>query len=88
MDTQVFGMSTDFIASLAQFAKETHASFPLLSDHDRKISELYGVLIPQMGIANRATFVIDKDGRIAEIIQGNSAIDPSGAETACSRLRK
>jgi len=37
-------------------------------------------------VANRATFIIDEDGKIASIEEGNSAIDPSGAETACSRL--
>lgn len=88
MDTQVLGISTDFIASLSHFAKELNASYPLLSDHDRKVAEMYGVLIPQMGIANRATFVIDMDGKIAEIVEGNTAIDPTGAETACSRLHK
>ena len=36
-------------------------------------------------MANRATFVVDKDGKIAYIEEGNSAIDPTGASTACSR---
>jgi peroxiredoxin len=81
-------MSTDFIATLAHWSKELNASYPLLSDHDRKISELYGVLMPQNGLANRATFVIDMDGKIAEITEGSAAIDPTAAETACSRLKK
>lgn len=88
MDSEVLAVSTDFIATLGHWAKELPATFPLLSDHDRKLSETYGVLIPAMGIANRATFVIDMDGKIAEIQEGSSAIDPSGAETACSRLKK
>jgi peroxiredoxin Q/BCP len=79
-------MSTDAAPTLAHWAKELGAEFPLLSDHDRKISELYGVLIPQMGMANRTTFVIDMDGRIAYIEEGTAAIDPTGADTACSRL--
>jgi len=58
----------------------------MLSDHMRKVSEQYGVLITQMGVANRVTFVIDKDGKIANIEEGNSAIDISGADEACSRL--
>jgi len=81
-------MSTDFIATLAHWGKELNASYPLLSDHEREISKLYGVLMPERGIANRATFVIGMDGKIAEITEGSSAIDPSGAETACSRLKK
>jgi len=57
----------------------------MLSDHMRKVSEEYGVLIPAMGVANRATFVIDKDGKIVNIQEGRDAIDPSGADEACSR---
>jgi len=52
----------------------------------RKVSELYGVLMPQVGLASRATFVIDKDGKIANIEEGNGAIDTAGADAACSRL--
>ena len=52
----------------------------------RKVSELYGVLMPQVGLASRATFVIDKDGKIANIEEGNGAIDTAGADLACSRL--
>jgi peroxiredoxin len=61
-------------------------SFPLASDHMRKVAAAYGVLIPEAGMANRATFVIDKNGRIVYIEEGSSAVDPSGAATACSRL--
>ena len=60
----------------------------MLSDHSRKVSELYGVLIPKMGIANRATFVVDTDGKIVNIEEGSAALDPAGAETACSRIKK
>jgi peroxiredoxin len=84
----VLAISTDFVATLAHWAKELNATYPLLSDHDRKLSELYGVLMPAMGIANRATFVIDTDGKIAEIQEGSAAIDPAGAETACRRVKK
>lgn len=59
----------------------------MLSDHMRKVSEEYGVLIPAMGIANRVTFVIDSDGKIADIQENKAALDPTGAETACSRLK-
>lgn len=83
----MLAISTDFIATLNHWSKELNAGYPLLSDHDRKIAELYGVLIPAMGIANRATFVVDQDGKIAEITEGNAAMDPTGAETACSRLK-
>jgi peroxiredoxin len=60
--------------------------FPLLSDFaKREVSAAYGVLMPENGMANRSTFVVDKEGKIVYIEQGNTAIDPTGAETACSR---
>jgi thioredoxin-dependent peroxiredoxin len=83
----VLAISTDFIATLSHWSKELGAEFPLVSDHDRKLSELYSVLIPQMGIANRTTFVVDMEGKIALIEEGSSAIDPAGADAACSRLK-
>jgi thioredoxin-dependent peroxiredoxin len=87
MDVQVLAISTDFGPTLAHWKKELNLSYPLLSDHMRKVSELYGILIPELGIANRVTFVVDMDGKIAEIQEGKEALDPSGAETACSRLK-
>jgi peroxiredoxin len=59
---------------------------PFLSDFsNRQVAKAYGVLIEQAGVANRATFVVDKDGKISYIEEGNSAIDPTGASEACSR---
>jgi peroxiredoxin len=43
-------------------------------------------LITELGIANRSTFVIDKEGKIQYIEEGKTAVDSSGAEAACSRL--
>lgn len=89
METQVFGISTDNIPSQKVFAEQTGASFPILSDFaKRNVAREYGVLMEDRGIANRATFVVDKEGKIAYIEEGSSAIDPNGAEMACSRARK
>ena len=52
----------------------------------RNVSEAYGILIKNLGVSNRATFVVDKEGKIASTEEGNVAIDPTGADTACSRL--
>ena len=83
----VFGISTDNVPSQKAFAEKLNLSFPLLSDFaNRKVAAAYGVLIPERGFANRATFVIDKEGKIQHIEEGSGAIDPTGAETACSRL--
>lgn len=85
--TQVFGISADNIPSQKEFVDKLKLTFPLLSDFaKRQVAAEYGVLFADYGFANRATFVIDKDGRIQHIEEGSGAIDPTGAETACSRL--
>lgn len=84
----MLAVSTDFMPTLSHWAKELNTTYPLLSDHDGKVAESYGVLIPNMRLANRATFVIDTEGKIVEIVEGSAALDPTGAETACSRVRK
>ena len=84
---EVFGVSTDNSPSQKEFATKLGLSFPILSDFkDRKVSEEYGILIKEMGIANRVTFVIDKEGKIEFMESGGDAIAIMGAGDACSRL--
>ena len=35
------------------------------------------------GYANRAPFVLGKDGKVTKVPEGKYALDPSGAPTAC-----
>ena len=86
-NAQVFGISVDTFFTLKAFQDQQKLTFPLLSDFSkRKVAQDYGVLMPDLGIANRATFVVDKEGKIQYIEEGKTALDSSGAETACSRL--
>jgi peroxiredoxin len=85
---EVFGVSTDNLPTLKHWADEhLKLSFAMLSDFSRKTAEAYGVLAPS-GVANRTTFVIDRDGKIQHIDEGAGAVDPTGAATACSRIKK
>ena len=87
-DTQVFGISTDNTPSQIEFGKKLGvSSFAMLSDFStRKTAMAYGVLMPDRGIANRATFVVDKEGKITYIEEGSSAVDITNTAEACSRL--
>jgi peroxiredoxin len=88
MGAKLFGISTDNLPSQSYWAKEVlKAEVPLLSDFSKKTAETYGVLMPS-GVANRTTFVVDVDGKIQYIEEGKAAVDPTGAATACSRLKK
>ncbi len=46
----------------------------------------YGIFWEDQGFGNRATFVIDKNGIIQHIKEGNEAIDPTSAQDACNIL--
>ena len=87
-DTQVFGMSVDSIPANREFAKQLGVTFPILSDFKRSVVRDYGVFIEEQGFGNRATFLVDKEGIIRHIEEGNTAVDPSGAYEACSILDK
>lgn len=79
-------MSTDNTPSQREFATKISSTVPFLSDFaKREVSAAYGVLNKDAGVANRATFVIDQDGKITHIEEGTAAIDPTGAAEACSR---
>lgn len=82
----VIAISEDNIPSQKEFATKLGVSFPIVSDfRDRSTAKAYGVLRPD-GMANRTTFLIDEEGKIQYVEQGNTAIDPLGADTACGRL--
>ena len=65
-DTVILGVSVDSVASHQQFTKKFQLSFPLLADGNKAISRSYGTL-KATGVAQRATFVIGKDGRILKM---------------------
>jgi peroxiredoxin Q/BCP len=81
---QVVGISTDSVETLRKFKDEFKLPFLLLSDADGKVADQYGGRVPVLGMANRATFVLDRDGTVREIVSGSGAIDPSSAIAACS----
>jgi mycoredoxin-dependent peroxiredoxin len=88
-DTQVLGISVDSSPANARFAQDTGVTFPLLSDFVRRqVVKDYGIFLEQYGVGTRATFVIDKEGIIRHVEQGNTAIDPSGALQTCSIFDK
>jgi peroxiredoxin len=86
MDTQVFGVSVDSPYANREFAKQIGVTFPLLSDIKHSMVKDYGIFNEDGGYGNRATFVIDKDGIIQHIDEGNVAIDPTAAEDTCNIL--
>ncbi len=84
----------DSPAANAAFAKQIGINFPLLSDMNRKMLKTYGILKgynvqdETYEWALRANIVIDKQGIIQFVEEGDSAVDPNTALTMCTTLHK
>jgi len=93
-DTQVLGVSMDSPFAQYAFAQQNGISFPLLGDQSGAATKEYGLEQPMdikgvhLESARRATFLIDKEGRISEIQVDREAIDPSHIVTICERKKK
>ena len=80
-NAQVLGISVDSLYTLAKYKEEQNLNFPLLSDFNKDVSELYGSLYPKFGfdmkgVGKRSAFLIDEDGivRYAEVLENASEI--------------
>ncbi|MGA8855617.1 MAG: peroxiredoxin, partial [Candidatus Bathyarchaeia archaeon] len=65
--TEVVGVSVDTVESHKKFAEKNGLNFTLISDQDKQISKTYGVLSDDGSKADRVTFIIDKEGKIAKV---------------------
>ena len=65
-NTQVLGISTDSPFSHDNWARSVGIkNYPLLSDMHRTVAKDYGIYSPDMNINSRATFIVDRTGKIA-----------------------
>ena len=63
-DVQVYGVSLDSPESHRRFREKNNLNFPLLTDEEGRAAAALGVL-GDRGYANRVTFLLDPDGKIA-----------------------
>lgn len=63
-DTQVLSVSVDSVHVLRAFAEANDVQYPLLSDFwpHGAVAQQYGAFDDEIGVARRATFIIDRDG--------------------------
>jgi peroxiredoxin len=84
----------DSPAANAAFSKQIGLTFPLLSDMNRKMLKTYGILKnynvqdETYEWALRANIIIDKQGIIQFVEEGDSAVEPNTALTMCTTLHK
>ncbi len=78
----------DSFASNKRFAEDIGVKYPLLSDWKRTATKDYGLYNETSGYGARATFVVDKEGKIQHVEVGRTAIDPTGAYQVCDLLQQ
>ena len=88
-DTQVLGVSVDSPFANHAFAEQNGISFPLLGDMDAKAIKAYGLEKEYhiggatIASARRATFLIDKNGKVIEEQVDTDAVNPTKIVEAC-----
>ena len=82
LDVQPLGISVDSLYVLGKFKAEQNLNFPLLSDFNKEVSDIYGALYENYGygmkgVSKRAAFLIDENGIVqyAEVLE-NAGIQP------------
>jgi peroxiredoxin Q/BCP len=88
LGAQRVGISADSVDKQKQFSDKHSFDYPLLSDPDRKVADLFGVkrgssLIP----TKRTTFIIDTDRRVLDVIASEVRMNVH-ADRALDALRK
>lgn len=88
-DAEIVSISMDSPFALGAWEKSMHTSFPLLSDFypQGKVVDVYGVRHPA-GMAERALFVIDKQGVIQYIEVQHSTGEMPDNEDLFEAMRK
>ena len=63
-DAAILGVSTNNMTAHQKFAEKHSFPFPLLEDEGKKMCKAYGALLlgGLLGVANRAVYIIDKEG--------------------------
>ena len=74
---QPVGISKDGVSKQKQFDEKHSLGYPLLSDEDRKVAEVFGVKGGMLGLSpvKRTTFVIDRDQTIREVISSEVSMN-------------
>ena len=64
---RVYGVSLDGPESHRRFREKHNLNFPLLTDREGRAAEALGVLRENRQVANRVTFLLEPDGKIAKV---------------------
>jgi peroxiredoxin Q/BCP len=66
---RVLAISTDDVATLADWAKEKDFPVTFVSDRDAVVGRAYDVKAPAVNINRRVVFVVGPDGKVAHVMR-------------------
>src|ERR1700743_625279 len=72
-NVKVIGVSFDSSDSHQKFIAKYNLPFPLIADTDGKIADTYGVRMQDRNMAQRVSFLIGLDGKIAHVTNSGKA---------------
>lgn len=75
LDVQVIGISSDSVESHKRFAEKHDLPYLLLSDEDKKVRKLYGVLNTLGFFPGRVTYVIDSEGIVRHVFSSQLGVE-------------
>jgi peroxiredoxin Q/BCP len=88
-NVQVIGVSFDTQSSHAKFIAKYNLNFTLLADPDGKLADAYGTRMEGKNLANRVSFLIGLDGKIAHVTSsGNPQVHFDQMKAAIGSLQK
>lgn len=71
LGVRVFGASTDSLQTQRDFKAKHNLPYELLADDKKELSKGFGIL-GMIGFTSRTTFIIDPEGRVADMIESVS----------------
>jgi len=79
----LLGASVDSVHTHRAWVRDGlgEVSFPLIGDVNRKLAQAFDVLLEEEGVAARATFIIDPEGRVASASVNALNVGRSANET-------
>ncbi len=83
----VVAVSVDGPFANKAFANNHHLNFPVLSDHNKKVIQKYGIVMKGLALmsdykaAKRSIFILDKNGKVRyKWVSDNPGVEPKYAE--------
>ena len=83
LGAEVIAVSTDSVYSHKAWTEHGlgQVKFPMIGDTNHNISEGFGVLLPEKGVALRGTFIIDPEGKVRSAVVNDLSVGRSVDET-------